>query len=151
MSTLWTPSGEYEPTREPPDATTPSAHPGDADAPPAGAAPPPDQLSPEELQAVRRLHSELRSTAAADVVANHAVQIFQLALIYLGVATPPDEDGRPPVADLTNAGFAIDAMAALVDGLGPRLAEHEAPLRDGISQLHMLFARIADHSDPETS
>lgn len=148
MSTLWTPSGEHRPREEPPAAATadPASELGRTDAPPDGGPPGSDDLSPEELQAVRRLHDELRSTPAIDVIANHAVQIFQLALIYLGVATPPDDAGRPPVADLVNAGLVIDAMAALVDGLGARLGEHEMPLRDGLSQLQVLFVRIADAS-----
>ena len=146
MSTLWTPSGEHRPSEEPPAAgsATPSQDSVRGDAPPADAPPGADEFSPEELQAVRRLHDELRATPAVDVIANHAVQLFQLALIHLGVATPPDETGRPPVADLANAGLAIDAMAALVDGLGSRLGDHETPLRDGLSQLQVLFVRIAD-------
>jgi len=148
VSTLWTPSGEHRPREEPPAAPgiDPSSGPGHTHAPPDGVPPVSENLSAEELEAVRRLHQELRSTPAIDVLANHAVQIFQLALIYLGVATPPDEGGRPPVADLANAGLALDAMAALVDGLAARLGEHEMPLRDGLSQLQVLFVRIADAS-----
>jgi hypothetical protein len=39
---------------------------------------------------------------------------------------------------------AIDAMRALVDGLGPRLAEHEPTLRDALSQIQLLYVRVAD-------
>ncbi|MCZ7536324.1 MAG: DUF1844 domain-containing protein [Acidimicrobiia bacterium] len=143
MSTIWTPSGEHTPREDPaaagapPAAATPAAgHPGEPEAP--------GDLSPEEVAAIRRLHEELRATPAVDVLANHAIQIFQLALVYLGVATPPDESGRPPLADLANAGIAIDAMAALIDGLGPRLGDHETPLRDGLTEIQMLFVRVAD-------
>ena len=149
MSTIWTPSGEYEP-REEPGAAPAHDHGHDHGHDHAGAHPPhgppgePPDLSPEELEAVRRLHQELRTTPAVDVIANHAVQLFQLALVYLGVATPPDAEGRPPLADLANAGVVVDAMAALVDGLGERLGDHEGPLRDGLSQLQVLYVRIAD-------
>ncbi len=148
MSTLWTPSGEHTPTGEPPsDGGDPAVGPsGQTGAPPDTA-----ELSPEEIEAVRRLHHELRSTPAVDVIANHAVQIFQLAVIYLGIATPPDEGGRPPVADLANAGVAIDSMAALVDGLGTRLGENEASLRDALSELQMLYVRVADAADDADS
>ncbi len=143
MSTIWTPSGEHTPREEPAASQAPpSAEPLPSD--PAGGPAQPGDLTADEIAAVRRLHEELRATPAIDVLANHAIQIFQLALVYLGVATPPDESGRPPLADLANAGVAIDAMAALVDGLGPRLGEHETPLRDGLTEIQMLFVRVAD-------
>ena len=59
--------------------------------------------------------------------------------MHLGVITPPDEHGRPPVPNLAAAGFAIDAMAALVDGLGERFGENETDLRNALTQAQMLF------------
>ncbi len=147
MSSLWTPSGEVplEPERD--GAPGPGLDPGGAPgAPPAAAGPP---VSEEELAAVREVHDQIRSTPAIDVVANHAVQLFELALVYLGVATPPDEQGRVPLPDLVGAGLAIDAMAALVDGLGSRFAEHEETLRDALGQIQMLYVRVADELEHE--
>ena len=66
------------------------------------------------------------------MIANHALGIWQLALVHLGVVTPPDADGRLPEPNLAAAGLAIDAMATLVDGLGDRLGVHEAVLRDAL-------------------
>jgi hypothetical protein len=46
------------------------------------------------------------------------------------------------------ASIVIDAMAAIVDGLGPRLGEHEHTLRDALTQLQLLWVEIADESTP---
>jgi hypothetical protein len=60
------------------------------------------------------------------------------------VATPPDEQGRQPAPDLAAAGLVIDAVAALLDGIGTRLGEHEQALRDALSQTQMLYVQIAE-------
>jgi hypothetical protein len=123
VSGLWTPgSGEPEPEA------------------PAGER----QPSPEEVAALRELHARLASAPVIDVILNHALGIWQLALVHLGVMTPPDEQGRVPAPDLASAGVAIDALRALVDGLGERFGDHEVVLRDALSQAQMLFVEIAD-------
>jgi len=100
----------------------------------------------EEVEALREVHTRLMATPVQDVVANHALGIWQLALVHLGVITPPD--GAPSVADLAAAGFAIDAMAALVDGLGERFGGHEQVLRDALSQAQMLFVEVSEGREP---
>jgi hypothetical protein len=141
VSSIWTPSGEYRPSEEPE---------GSGIAPPGGGAPPgPDDDAPvttEELEAMRRLHEQLRATPAVDVVANHVVQLFQLALVYLGAGAASEDAAAEPVADLVQAGIVIDTMAAIVDGLGPRLVDHEQTLRDALTQLQLLWVEIADQS-----
>ncbi len=122
MSGLWTPGGE-----EPQGSPQPEAEP-----------------SPEEVEALRELHTRLKQTPVVDVIVNHAIGIWQLALVHLGVITPPDPDGRPPAPDLASAGLAIDALAALVDGLGERLGEGEAMLREALGQAQMLFVDLAE-------
>jgi hypothetical protein len=94
------------------------------------------------------VHAKLVATPVEDVVANHALGIWQLALVHLGVITPPDADGRPPEANLPAAGLAIDAMAALVEGLGERLGVHEPVLRDALGQAQMLFVEVSAGRDP---
>ena len=136
MSSLWTPGGEHRPAEEPAE---PARDPGAGV--PQDAIPEP---SPEEVAALREVHARLVATPVEDVVANHALGIWQLALVHLGVITPPDADGRPPVPNLAGAGFAIDALAALVDGLGDRLGVHEAVLRDALTQAQMLFVEISE-------
>jgi hypothetical protein len=129
VSGLWTPSGGHEPPNQPP----------------GGAAP---QASAEEVAALREVHARLVSTPVEDVVANHALGIWQLALVHLGVIIPPDADSRPPEPNLAAAGLAIDAMAALVEGLGERLGVHEPVLRDALTQAQMLFVEVSEGRDP---
>ena len=136
MSTLWTPSGEHQPVDGPPPGPD-----GDAGAPPP---PSGDDPSPEEIEALREVHARLIATPVEDVIANHALGLWQVALVHLGVITPPDDSGPPPAPDLASAGLAIDAMAALVDGLGPRLGVHEQVLRDALTQSQMLFVEVSD-------
>jgi hypothetical protein len=131
MSSIWTPSGEHQPSDGSP--TGPDGEPGT----------PPDP-SPEEIEALREVHARLIATPVEDVIANHALGLWQVALVHLGVITPPDESGTPPAPDLASAGLAIDAMAALVDGLGPRLGVHEQVLHDALTQAQMLFVEVSD-------
>lgn len=143
MSSLWTPSGEHEPP--------PSPSPEDEGAggpPPGPGGPPDDDPSPEEIEALREVHARLIATPVEDVIANHALGLWQVALVHLGVITPPDESGPPPAPDLASAGLAIDAMAALVDGLGPRLGVHEQVLLDALTQAQMLFVEVSDPPSP---
>ena len=135
MSGLWTP-GSGEPP-EPP--RTPNGAPGQ------GAAEP--EPTAEELAAVRELHERLAATPVADVIVNHAIGIWQLALVHLGVVTPPGDDGRRPAPDLASAGLAIDALTALVDGLADRLGEGEEMLHDALRQVQMVFVEIADAAE----
>jgi hypothetical protein len=139
VSSLWTPSGEHQP----PSGSPPGAG-GDPPSPPDGGPDP----SPEEIEALREVHARLVATPVEDVIANHALGLWQVALVHLGVITPPDETGTPPAPDLAAAGLAIDAMAALVDGLGPRLGVHEEVLRDALTQAQMLFVEVSDPSSP---
>ncbi|HWS46715.1 MAG TPA: hypothetical protein VN636_12695 [Acidimicrobiia bacterium] len=128
MSGLWTPGGD-EP--RPP-----------AGSPPPG--PPGDEPTADELAALRDLHQRLAATPVEDVIVNHAIGIWQLALVHLGVVTPPDEQGRRPVPNLAAAGLAIDALSALVDGLKDRLGEGETMLREALGQAQMLYVEVAE-------
>jgi hypothetical protein len=135
VSGLWTPSGGREP-----EGGGEPAPPGA----PAESGPAEPEPTAEEIAALRELHARLVATPVVDVIVNHALGIWQLALVHLGVITPPDEQGRPPQPDLASAGLAVDALAALVDGLGTRLGEHEVVLRDALAQAQMLFVEVAD-------
>jgi len=139
VSSLWTPSGEHEPSGGPPPGAD-----GGPPSPPDGGRDP----SPEEIEALREVHARLVATPVEDVIANHALGLWQVALVHLGVITPPDETGTPPAPDLASAGLAIDAMAALVDGLGPRLGVHEHVIHDALTQAQMLFVEVSDPASP---
>ena len=115
MSSLWTPGGER-----------PVARPTEE----------PD-LSPEQEQLLGELQAareQLAQTPASVVVANHAIGLFQLAAIHLD---------RDP-ANLDDARLAIDALAAIVEGLKGRLGEEEEALREALAQLQMAYVQVAD-------
>jgi len=124
MSSLWTPGGERPVGREP-----------DGDDAPVDRA----ELTPDqeellgELQAARE---QLANTPASLVVANHAIGLFQLAAIHL--------DREPP--NLEDARLAIDALAAIVDGLQGRLGEEEDALREARAQLQLAYVQVAGGS-----
>lgn len=94
--------------------------------------------SEEDLaREVAEMRAEVISTPAADIVANHAYGLFQLAGIHLSE--------RPP--RLEEAALAIDAMGCLVEGLGERLGEAGPTLADGLAQLRMAFVQIRAAGD----
>ena len=95
------------------------------------AAPTPDEA---ELAAqLEEMQHELANTPASVVIANHAVGLFQLAAIHLNVRPPNLEDGR----------LAIDAMAAIVEGLAGRLGEEESALVEGLAQLRLAYVSLS--------
>ncbi len=132
MSSLWTPSGEHRP--EPAESGAP---PGDAGAGGGGGGPPDEAAVAEEL---RRVRAELAATPVVDLIANHAVGLWQLAVLHL----VPEGDEAPRLAD---ASVAIDALAGIVEGLGDRLERHAEPLRDALAQLRMAFVQVRDRSE----
>jgi hypothetical protein len=122
---LWTPDGEHrverdEPTEEP--QTDPLAG-----------------LPPEERERAMAMAAEmdevrqqLAAVPASVVVANHAMGMYELAAIHLS--------SQPP--NFTQAQVAIDAMAAIVDGLRGRLGENEPTLVDALAQLRMAYVQL---------
>jgi hypothetical protein len=121
VSGLWTPSGEHVPEEGPAEVDDAYLD---------------EELTEEEVaEELRRVRAEISSTPVADIVANHAVGLWQLAVLHL---TP--DSGGPPRLD--EAGLAIDALAALVEGLGDRLGEHAQSLRDGLTQLRLAFVQV---------
>ena len=133
MSGLWTPSGEHVPSGDVEPETGDDFggdYADDLD----------EELTEEEVaDELRRVRAEISSTPVADIVANHAVGLWQLAVLHL---TP--EAGAEP--RLGEAGLAIDALAALVEGLGDRLGEHAQSLRDGLTQLRLAFVELQNRA-----
>jgi hypothetical protein len=123
MSSLWTPGGERPVGRGP---ENPPARP----APPSG---PDDLADDEELEArAQELAEQLARTPAAVVVANHAMGLFELGALHLSQ--------QPP--NLDQASLAIDAMAALVEGLQGRLGESEPTLSEALAQIRLAFVQL---------
>jgi hypothetical protein len=126
---LWTPDGEHPVEREAPAAAADPDPEGD---PLAG-------LSPEEREQAMAMAAEmddvrrqLASAPAAVVVANHAMGLYELAAIHLS--------SQPP--NFAEAQVAIDAMAAIVEGLEGRLGENEPTLQDALRQLQMAYVQL---------
>jgi hypothetical protein len=93
---------------------------------------------------MEQLTEQLLNTPAADVIANHCYGMFELAALHLGA--------RPP--KLAEARVAIDAFAAVVEALGPRLGQAAPTLREGLSNIKMAYVQIAAVSgegDPAAS
>lgn len=127
MSSLWTPGGEV-----PVDRNRPAEPPVDEPAPgaPEGAGPPDEEAMAAELARY------LLEAPAAEVVAQHASGLYELAAIHL----------TQPEPKLTEARLAIDALAALVDGVGDRLGPAGEQLRSLLPQLQMVFVQVADRA-----
>lgn len=132
MSTLWTPGGEHEPSS--PDAA--------AQAPGAEAGAVGDEADEQAREQLRQLREQLAATPVADIVANHAIGLWELALLHLSPA-----EGDTP--DLEQAQLAIDGVAALVEGLGGRMGRHEEPLREALRQLRLAFVEISRRESTE--
>jgi hypothetical protein len=129
MSSLWTPGGERPVPRAEPEPEPPARPPRR----PAG----PEDLSDEEMaEQMRLMQEQVLATPAAIVVANHAMALFELAALYLSP--------EPPLLD--EARVAIDAMAAVVESVGPRFGPNERPLREGLAQLRMAFVEAKQHA-----
>jgi hypothetical protein len=136
---LWTPDGE---------------HPVDRDRPTDAASRPApdllatlteeqraefDRLSPEEQEQMKAIIAQMAETRrqmletpAAVVVANHAMGLYELAAIHLSADTPK----------LDEAKIAIDAMAAIVNGLGERIGPDFPTVRDALAQIQLAFVQI---------
>jgi hypothetical protein len=130
---LWTPDGERPVPRGPaaPSAPEPEEH---------GDVPAFEDLSPEDQARVAQMQAEMEEVRqsllqapASVVIANHAMGIYELAAIHLTAPEPR----------LTEAVLAIDALAALVDGLAGRLGEAEATLQGALAQLRAAYLEVA--------
>ena len=130
MSTFWTPSGERPIPRGDP---APPPGPPSPPSPPGGGGPgpePDDEVSEEELRAeLRAMQQQMLQTPAAVVVTNHCIGLLELAALHLGQDPP----------HLSEAQVAIDAMAGILDAVGPRMGENDAPLRQALTQIRMAF------------
>jgi hypothetical protein len=134
MSTIWTPSGEYVPRQEPPEQ--PKAPPPPAGPGPAGGRQPTEQ----EIQAALAAARETLHTPVIEHIGGHAMALFELAALHLEREAATGGAEKP---DLAEASLAIDAMAALVEGLGERLEPYRGQLQNALDQLRMAFVQLS--------
>jgi hypothetical protein len=128
---LWTPGGEHRVSSATETRTDIPVDETGAD----------DIAVDEEAEAALRaelddVRQRLAQVPAAQVVANHAMGLFELAAIHLSQEPP----------NLPEATLAIDAMAALVDGLGDRLGPNAKVLRDALAQIRLAFVQVKSSS-----
>jgi hypothetical protein len=91
----------------------------------------------EMMLEMAEVQAQLASAPAAQVIANHLGGFFELARIHLG-QSPPNFD---------EASLAIDAMAAVLDAVEPRLGPDGAALRQGLVQLQAVFVQLRNEAD----
>jgi hypothetical protein len=130
---LWTPGGEHTPE--------PEQGPTAADDMPSM-----EDLSPEDRARLEQMQSEmaqvreqLLGAPASVVIANHAMGIYELAAIHLTADQPK----------LGEAVLAIDALSALVDGLGDRLGEPAQTLQEALAQLKAAYLEVRTRTTGE--
>jgi hypothetical protein len=117
MGTIWTPGGE-----RPVDTPEPS-----------GGTEPDREPTPEEFEAeLAEVQRQLAETPARVVITNHCVGLFNLAALYLNQPEPNYDEAQ----------LAIDALAAVVDGLGERLGEDAPVLADALAQIRLAFVQV---------
>jgi hypothetical protein len=147
VSSLWTPDGEHRVGRETPAGPAGGPPDGGGDGGRGGGGGGPsdrgeiddlDDLSPEERDELAArldaLRSQLVSTPAEVVVANHAYGLFELAAIHLSQQPPNLEQAR----------LAVDALGAVVGGLAGRLGEAETSLNDALAQIRLTYVQISE-------
>ena len=78
------------------------------------------------------IRQQVASVPASQVVANHAMGLYELAAIHLSQSPP----------NFSEASVAIDALAAVVDGVAGRLGEVEPTLRDALAQIRLAFVQL---------
>jgi hypothetical protein len=86
----------------------------------------------EAQDAIADARRRLAEIPADVVVTNHAMGLYELAAIHLS--------NDPP--DLVSAALAIDALGALVDGLGDRLGPETPTLRDALANIRVAFVQV---------
>lgn len=111
---------------------TPAGRPARRSAAGQRAEPSPEELAEAqaEMEAVRQ---QLLEAPIELVISNHVMGLWELAALNLSE--------RPP--RLPQAQLAIDAMAALLEGLRGRLGEPEKSLTDALAEIRMAFVERA--------
>ena len=66
--------------------------------------------------------------------------LFELAALHLEREAATGGEEKP---DLAEASLAIDAMAALVEGLGEKLEPYRGQLEGALDQLRMAFVELS--------
>ena len=134
MSSLWTPGGEHHVPRDQPlNHSLASDRENDFDDPPYES-----ELSDDQEEEIRRMQAEMLTVPASSVIANHVVNIFNLAMLHLF--------SQP--ANLSEAALAIDGASAIVEKLQGRLGDEEEVLIDAVHQMRLAYVQISGTALP---
>ncbi len=133
---LWTPGGEVPvPPRGSGSGGPPEPEPGVSG---RTGGPSLDDLSPEERAEAEQMIAQMAdvqrqivAAPAAQLVANHIVGFYELAMIHLGQPRPRFDEAQ----------LAIDAMAAVLEAVGSRLGEDGSALGQALNQAQVAFVQ----------
>jgi len=151
---IWTPGGEIPVERGgdsgPGSGGSPApggagAHPGPNDEAVRNAAEAmgidPDTLSPEDrvrlvelVEQMAEAQQRLANAPAGEVVANHAMGLYEFAAIKLG--------SQPP--QLADARLAIDALGGLMEAAGSELGPHGDALQQALDSIRVAWVQVSD-------
>jgi hypothetical protein len=92
------------------------------------------------MQAALAEARRVLQTPVIEHVGGHAMALFELAALHLEREAATGGEEKP---DLAEASLAIDAMAALVEGLGDKLQPYRAQLQGALDQLRMAFVQLS--------
>jgi hypothetical protein len=95
-----------------------------------------ETLLSEAEQAIDDARRRLAEVPAEVVVTNHVMGLYELAAIHLS-SDPPN---------LPGASLALDAVGALVEGLGDRLGTEVATLRNALANIRMAYVSVKSSS-----
>jgi hypothetical protein len=95
----------------------------------------PPEFTEEELRA---MEAEMERITVDDVLLQTIVSLINLAARKAGLTAPP---GQAPAPDWEQVRQGIEGARALMPLVEPRHAEQLAPIRDGLSQLQLHYAR----------
>jgi hypothetical protein len=73
------------------------------------------------------------------IIAQTAYQFFEIGALHLSLIPP----------QLDQAKLAIDALGALVEGIGERLGENAPTLREGLTNIRMAFVQVSQGPAPD--
>jgi hypothetical protein len=128
------PPGESSAKAEPaPDLPTPPPSQGPTQPPPSpqGDTAGGQVWTPEQEDEARRMVEEIRRVPSADWVLSSLMTLVNVASVKL------------EAGDLEGAQLAIDSLSGVLDAVGSRLGNNEAPLRQVATQLKMAYAQAA--------
>jgi hypothetical protein len=128
------PQPETPSFRGPAEATPPFRGPAEA-TPPEATSPPPGEgagvWTPEREEQAQRIAEELARTPGKDLVVTFAMNFVEVASVKL------------EAGDLEGAQLAIDSFGGILNALGARLGDAEAPMKSVLAQLQMAYAQRA--------